>query len=145
MHIYKKQPQNLITISFLKKYFPSPTAIKYLEKDKECSQYLNILIDECIGEVIVNLRNRELMGYVFVYKKGKNKGFIFNLFVVEKYRHKGFGNMLINDAVNIFNGIDLTVGKDNKVAIDLYKKNGFKIIGDGNTKDEYYMKLENQL
>jgi hypothetical protein len=60
---------------------------------------------------------------------------------MKKYRRQGFGTFLIKDAINKFGGYDLTVDKDNEIAIKMYKKYGFKIDGDGNSKKEYYMIL----
>lgn len=120
--------------------FPSAEAKKLLIKDSECKKYLNSLINNDVGEVIYNPDNNEIIGYVFVHNK-KDKGFIFNLIVKPKYRGQGFGKILIKDAINKFGGIDLTVKKKNDIAVNLYKKNGFKIVGNGNSEAEYYMKL----
>jgi ribosomal protein S18 acetylase RimI-like enzyme len=46
-------------------------------------------------------------------------------------------------AINKYGAIDLEVKKDNKIAINLYKKHGFKIISDGRNNKYYYMKLIN--
>ena len=116
-------------------------SIKYLEQDPECGQYIDKLIDETIGKVMIDVKAKKLVGYVFVYCKGKNEGFIFNLFVFPEYRGHNLGKMLAKYAVAL-GGRDLTVGKDNEVAIDIYEKLGFEVVGEGNTPDEYYMKLE---
>ena len=124
--------------------FPNPRTDKYLENDQECKKYLDTLKKDCIGEIIVDTNSDELAGYVFVNNK-KDKGFIFNLIVIPKYRKQGLGRTLINDAVNKLHGVDLTVNKDNTVAVNLYKSNGFVIVGDGNSNKEYYMKLKSKL
>ena len=124
--------------------FPNPRTDKYLENDQECKKYLDTLKKDCIGEIIVDTNSDELAGYVFVNNK-KDKGFIFNLIVIPKYRKQGLGRTLINDAVNKLHGVDLTVNKDNTVAVNLYKANGFVIVGDGNSNKEYYMKLKSKL
>ena len=124
--------------------FPSKKAIALLRTDKECSEYLQQLIDETVGEVLYNPNNNDLVGYVFVYKEGKNKGFMFNLWVDEKYRGNNLGDLMTKDAINKYDAIDLTVGKDNTHAINIYKNNGFVVVGDGNTPNEYYMKLSSK-
>ena len=122
--------------------FPSSRANDILMDDKEVSNYLDELNDHSIGEVIINKDSGDLIGYVFVRKDSGNSGFIYNLIVQPKYRGKGFGKMLTDDAVKKFGGVDLTVKKINYRAIQLYKDYGFEIISDGNDKTEWYMKLE---
>lgn len=66
------------------------------------------------------------------------------LFVYPEYRGKGFGNILIQKAINL--GVTwLSVDPKNKIAINLYKKYGFKIdsFNDKNGYDEYIMKRNN--
>lgn len=122
--------------------FPSDHANDILSKDTEVNKYLDELNDHSTGEVIINKENNELIGYVFVRKDSGNEGFIYNLIVQPKYRGKGFGKMLTDDAVKKLCGHDLTVKKTNYRAIQLYKDYGFEIISDGNDESEWYMKLE---
>lgn len=122
--------------------FPSDHANDILSKDTEVNRYLDELNNHSIGEVIINKENNELIGYVFVRKDSGNEGFIYNLIVQPKYRGKGFGKMLTDDAVKKLGGIDLTVKKINYRAIQLYRDYGFEIISDGNDETEWYMKLE---
>lgn len=66
------------------------------------------------------------------------------LFVYPEYRGKGFGDILIRKAINL--GVTwLSVDPKNKIAINLYKKYGFKIdsFNDKNGYDEYIMKRSN--
>ena len=65
--------------------------------------------------------------------------------MIKKYRGYGLSSKLVKDAINKYKAIDLTVTKDNEIAIKLYKDNGFVIIGDGNSKNEYWMKLKSKL
>lgn len=122
--------------------FPSDHANDILSKDIEVNKYLDELNDHSVGEVIINKGSNDLIGYVFVRKDSGNDGFIYNLIVQPKYRGKGFGKMLTDDAVKKLGGYDLTVNKTNYRAIQLYKDYGFEIISDGNDESEYYMKLE---
>ena len=110
--------------------FPSDEANEYLEHEEE-SEYLDELNKHSIGELIVDKNTGDLIGKVFVYRT-KYPGFIYNLQVEPKYRGRGFGKVLTDDAVKKFNGVDLTVKKDNYPAIKLYTKYGFEIDGDGN-------------
>ena len=63
----------------------------------------------------------------------------FNLIVKKEYRRQGLGTILAKDAMYKYKGKDLTVRKDNEVAVNLYKKLGFIVVSDGNSDKEYYM------
>lgn len=152
--VYKDKYQIILSNSLLKESddmmlyndirvinFPNSSTDKYLKNDPECSRYLDTLKRDCVGEILVN-NNDELVGYVFVYNNThKDYGFIFNLVVNKRFRGHGYGSLLIKDAINKFKGVDLTVKKDNDIAVNLYKKNGFEIVPDMSTGKEYYMKL----
>lgn len=118
--------------------FPNETSIKYLSKDSECKRYLDTLVKDDIGEIIIDTDKDKIAGYVFINNK-KDKGFIFNLIVKKEYRRQGLGTILAKDAMYKYKGKDLTVRKDNEVAVNLYKKLGFIVVGDGNSDKEYYM------
>lgn len=129
---------------FMRYYVPSDKATEYLMKDPELKQYWKQLNRDTNGEILVDPNTKEQIGYGFVYHSGENKGFIFNIEVMKKFRRQGFGKILLNDCVTKFGGIDLTVACDNTPAIELYKKYGFEIVDtvEGqNGRDEYYMKL----
>lgn len=100
------------------------------------------IIDLYVGEIIVDKNTDKVVGSVLVGKK--DKGFITDLWVDKKYQGSGLGNILIKDAIHKYNGIDLTVRKDNDVAIHLYKKYGFVPI-EYNNKEHYWMKLKSKL
>ncbi len=101
------------------------------------------IIDLYVGEIIVDKNTDKVVGSVLVGNK-KDKGFITDLWVDKKYQGSGLGNILIKDAIHKYNGIDLTVRKDNDVAIHLYKKYGFVPI-EYNNKEHYWMKLKSKL
>ena len=135
--------RNIRTINF-----PSTEAIKYLQHDAECASYLNTLISDCVGEVLVNTNLDELVGYAFVYnKEHAYAGFIFNVFLYEQYRGYGLGQKLVTDIIKKYDGVDLTVDKDNTHAIELYLKNNFVIIQNeiSDREGQYYMKLKSKL
>lgn len=61
---------------------------------------------------------------------------IINIEIDENYRRRGFAQLLLNELFNLGNNkIFLEVRKSNEPAINLYKKNGFKIIS---TRYGYY-------
>lgn len=121
-----------------------PSADKYLKQDKYCTEYWDYVHKSCIGEIVIDADSDCIAGYVFLDNK-KYPGFITPVVVIKKYRGYGLSSKLVKDAINKYKAIDLTVTKDNEVAIKLYKDNGFVIIGDGNSKNEYWMKLKSKL
>lgn len=121
-----------------------PSVDKYLKQDKYCTEYWDYIHKSCIGEIVIDADSDCIAGYVFLDNK-KYPGFITPVVVIKKYRGYGLSSKLIKDAINKYKAIDLTVTKDNEVAIKLYKDNGFVIIGDGNSKNEYWMKLKSKL
>lgn len=121
-----------------------PSVDKYLKQDKYCTEYWDYIHKSCIGEIVIDADSDCIAGYVFLDNK-KYPGFITPVVVIKKYRGYGLSSKLVKDAINKYKAIDLTVTKDNEVAIKLYKDNGFVIIGDGNYKNEYWMKLKSKL
>lgn len=101
--------------------------IKYVNEDV-CSQinnYQNIIYnDNIVGSILIKNIDDVLL--------------IDEIFIEEKYRNKGFGtsvlnNIILNETKNIF----LWVYKENSKAINLYKKLGFTIKQE--TQSRYYM------
>lgn len=121
-----------------------PEVDKYLNDDSYCKKHINWIHDSAKGEIVVDEDSDTFAGYVFIWKT-KNTGFIAPLHVFEKYRGCGLGTRLLKDAIQKYDAVDLCVLKTNKVATKLYKDNGFVIIGDGNNKKEYWMKLKSKL
>lgn len=108
-----------------------------LGHDADCRRHLDYLYDICDGEVAIDESTGKLAGYVFV-KQYEEPGFIFNLFVDETYRNQGIGSRLLDDAVKKYNGYDLLVDVENNVAIRMYEKHGFNVVGV--VDEQYYMR-----
>ena len=129
----------------------NPKAKKYLESDKFYSKYFKGIMNEVNGEIVINIDDDKLAGYIYIgggnKSKNKNYGFIQTLEVIKKYRGYGLSHTLLDDAIKKYNAVDLTCYKDNEIALNLYKKHGFVIIGHGNEKNnsDYYMKLKTKL
>ena len=76
-----------------------------------------------------------------IYHNGKAKVMIIDsVYVNEQYGGKGYGQKLMNAAIDLakaskIDSVELNVNKDNKVAIDLYEKNGFEVT------DKHYYRL----
>lgn len=128
----------------------SESARKYFDQDSECKRNADYIKNNRCGEIAVCIDDDKLAGYIFVYNKGKNKGYIQPLYIFKEYRGYGISKILVNDSINKYGAIDLSVEKANKVAIELYKKCGFVIVcEDKYNKESYsglwYMKLKSKL
>lgn len=55
-----------------------------------------------------------------------DSAFLYNVEVFSKFRGKGYANSIMQYMLTVYPITDLTVEKNNKVAIELYKKFGFK-------------------
>lgn len=142
---YIEESTNINTRSYRIK---DPKFKEYAIQEMSVKRNWEAFKDGYDGEILVDIDNNVLIGTVFVGDK-KDKGFINSLWVNPKYRRLGFATILMNDAITKMKGIDLTVSRSNKSAINLYKKLGFviivDIIVDGNGKSEYWMKLRSKL
>lgn len=77
------------------------------------------------GEFLIDTSdpgNEVIIGWTFVLRSRKR---IQPIYVNEKYRGYGFGSIMLNDAVTLFNGNNVNVHNDNEVAIRMYKNYGF--------------------
>lgn len=73
-----------------------------------------------------------------------NEAFLYDVEVFEKYRGQGYGNDIISYMLKHYKINELTVEKTNTIAINLYKKFGFKIVKEfeENGKPMFDMKLK---
>lgn len=88
---------------------------------------------------VVAIDNDTVVGYGGMWHI-VNEGHITNIAVHKDYRRQGIGNIIINKLTEIAEekemiGITLEVRKSNTAALELYKKNGFKLEG---IRPEYY-------
>ena len=102
---------------------------EYLKQNKDYKKYYAKIRNEYDGEIAINISSNELVGYIFIKTNKREKGFISPLWVYKKYRNKEIGKKLLKDAIDKYEAIDLVVKKDNKVALNLYKKYCFLMIG----------------
>lgn len=56
-----------------------------------------------------------------------DRPFLYNLEVFKKYRGKGYSHDIMKYVLSHYKIFELTVDKDNEIAIELYKKHGFKL------------------
>ncbi|MBQ9019245.1 MAG: GNAT family N-acetyltransferase [Bacilli bacterium] len=89
--------------------------------------YCNIIIDN------------QIIGCVLLTNKDEGK-LLDEIYIEEKYRNKGIGTDIIKNIINNNDIVYLWVYKENIKAISLYKKLGFNIIEETDTR--YYMKYK---
>lgn len=97
---------------------------------KLLDNYLNIVI------------NNKVIGCVLITNKDDGK-LLDEIYIEEKFRNKGIGTSIIKDIIRENSIVYLWVYKENKQAISLYKKLGFKVIDE--TDSRYYMKYNNSI
>jgi len=89
----------------------------------------------------------DVLGYIG-FSAVCGEGYVTNVAVFPKYRNIGVGTALVNEAIsycknNNLDFLSLEVRKSNENAIKLYKKSGFKVVGE--RKDFYRNPKENAL
>ena len=93
----------------------------------------------CINdsETLIIEENKLILGY-FIYRKISSEYHVLNIGVSPLRQKEGIGSILLIDFLNDIENIStvfLEVKKSNFPAINLYKKNGFKIYGE---RKNYY-------
>ena len=89
------------------------------------------------SETLIIEENRLIIGY-FIYRKLFSEYHILNIGVSPLRQKEGIGGILLKDFLNDLENIStvfLEVKKSNFPAINLYKKNGFKVVGE---RKKYY-------
>ncbi len=102
---------------------------------------LDMLKIELLGinnsETLIIEENKVILGY-FIYRKLSSEYHILNLGVYPFRQKEGIGSILLkyflNDLENI-STVFLEVKESNFLAINLYKKNGFRVYGE---RKDYY-------
>ncbi len=82
---------------------------------------------ETFSVFIVEKNDR--IGFIILWESGEN-GQIFDFGIIDEFRRKGYGKLLLNFAINYFKKnnvkiISLEVREDNLAAIKLYESHGF--------------------
>lgn len=87
------------------------------------------------GIIAVESKSNIFAGFIFVSKNHSVRKVIAPFKVYEKYRGYGLGEILLKEAINKFDGNELGIYSDNKIAIKLYEKYGFKKVDTKTYKD----------
>ena len=95
---------------------------KKVKKDLNYRDYYLIIIEN------------DIAGCLLIKKNTINE-----IYIIPKYRNMGIASEIIKDVINTYKETYLWVFKDNKEAINLYKKLGFKVIKENELS--YYMRV----
>ena len=135
---------NLIFIPFDKKFIYDIQDI--LISKYQLKKYLNKVFPYNVlyylglynNNLFLLFNNNEIVGSILLRKRISHKSFkkfwwIYGVYIDKKYRKKGYGKIIMNEAVNWLhrksvNKVYLYVDSNNIKAISLYKKIEFKII-----------------
>ena len=100
------------------------------EVPKSIKDYSNVIVDDkVIGCLLLT---------------NKDDGILLDeIYLEEEYRNKGIGSGLIKDVLSNNNIVYLWVYKANEKAISLYKRLGFNVIEE--TETRYYMKYKGDI
>ena len=108
-----------------------------LEEIKQINNYVKSNVPKQIDDYKVICINDKKIGCLLVVNK--DDGVLLDeIYLEEKYRNKGIGTSIIKKILSSYNIVYLWVYKLNTKALSLYKKLGFKIIDE--TETRYYMK-----
>lgn len=106
------------------------------ERDK-IIKYVNNNIPKQIDNYQMILVNTKTIGAVLI--NNLDDGVLLDeIFIEEDFRNKGIGSSILKEIIQNHDIVYLWVYKLNKKAIKLYKKIGFKVIEE--TETRYYMK-----
>lgn len=92
---------------------------------KLINDYYNIIVDDII------------VGCILLTNKDDGK-LLDEIYLDKEFRNKGIGTSIIKDIINNNDIVYLWVYKENEKAISLYKKLGFNVIDE--TESRYYMR-----
>ena len=137
---FKKKTRNDFTIYDIH----DSKASKYIKNDSKWNDTFDYLQNNCNGEIAVD-NSGKIIGRILI--KEKEHGTSISGFYVDKdYRGYGIGETLFDDAVNKYNGEILEVYSDNKVAIHMYEKYGFKVVDTHSDEDgKIYVMKRNKI
>ena len=111
-----------------------------LEEIKQINNYVKSNVPKQIDDYKVICINDKKIGCLLVINK--DDGVLLDeIYLEEKYRNKGIGTSIIKKILSNYNKVYQWVYKLNTRALSLYKKLGFKIIDE--TETRYYMKCDN--
>lgn len=107
------------------------------EENNRIKDYVNEEVPRLLNKYKIVVYNNEKIGSLLVddYLDGK---MLDEIYLEDKFRGMGIGSSLIEDILNKHDVVYLWVYKDNKRAIKLYKRYGFSV--EEETESRYFMK-----
>lgn len=109
--------------------------------DKIELQKINNYVESQINDYLSNYKiiiiNNNIIGCLLFYKY-EDGVLLDEIYIEPKFRNLGIGTKIISDIINDNNIIYLWVYKENKMAINLYTKLGFRV--EGETETRFFMK-----
>ena len=129
--------------SVFRKYYTERDIARYTNKGKY--SFLSA-IGVYHSDYYIFVKNDDVLGCIVVRKKLTRKlrmeCWIYDVFIIPKYRGLGLGKELLNNALALCDSsaVYLSVSKDNVVAINLYKRIGFYQYG--THKNELIMRYD---
>lgn len=140
---YKLERASIKDIERIKKYKLNIIFEYAKDLDKEEVEKINNYVNKTISKQIFEYKNIILNNIIvgsFLITKNKDGLLLDEIFLEEQYRNKGIGTIIIKDVVSkANNNVYLWVYKDNIKAVNLYKKLGFLIKEE--TDSRYYMEI----
>ena len=101
------------------------------------NNYINNNVPNDINDYFNIVVDNKIVGCLLITNKDDGK-LLDELYLEENYRNKGIGTKIIKDILNSNDIVYLWVYKENEKAISLYKRLGFSVIEE--TESRYYMK-----
>ena len=141
---YKLKDATIDDIERLK-YYKLKTIVEYAknlseEEIKKIDNYICKSVPTMIKEYKNIIYNKKIIGSILV-RKIDNGLLLDEIFIEKEYRNSGIGSSIIkNYVLNLDKNIYLYVYKENNKAFNLYKKLGFKIKDE--TESRYYMEYK---
>ena len=107
------------------------------EEIDSINKYVTSEVPRLINDYSNIIVDNKIVGCILL-KNNDNSKLLDEIYLEEEYRNKGIGTKIIMDILNNNDVVYLWVNKENEKAISLYKKLGFNVIEE--TESRYCMK-----
>lgn len=107
------------------------------EEIDRINKYITSEVPRLINDYCNIIVDNKIVGFILLTNNDNGK-LLDEIYLEEEYRNKGIGTKIIMDILNNNDVVYLWVYKENEKAISLYKKLGFNVIEE--TESRYYMK-----
>lgn len=107
------------------------------EEIDRINKYVTSEVPRLINDYCNIIVDNKIIGCILLTSNDNGK-LLDEIYLEEEYRNKGIGTKIIMDILNNNDVVYLWVYKENEKAISLYKKLGFNVIEE--TESRYYMK-----